>query len=260
MVIIDPFFGAPVKAVLGRFSWKKSAPLMVIAAALLLVYAPSAFGSSTGMNKENSLYPAEFDSEGCTSCHGTLHEWVATEDKIVYTIVDADGNAVASGSYKHDATYTITVSLRDELNPDEDNKAGFYLEATAGEFVPVSANVQVTSGGLEASHTDASTSEWVVEWIAPEEGAVAFELLVNDVDGSGNADTGDVVYRKYFALTDEEGAQLGAAEGEHEVHFGVSLPQYWLGLIALGSMTFVMIFAFVYLKFVSPHNTDAKDR
>ncbi len=259
MVIIDPLFGAPVKAVLGRFSLKKSAPLMVIAAALLLVYAPSAFGSSNGMNKENSLYPADFDKDGCTSCHGIAHEWTATEDKISYSIVDAEGVPLTSGQYHHGDTYTITITLMDELNPDEGNKAGFYLEATAGEFAAVSANVAITSGGLEASHTDASTSEWVIDWTAPDEGAVAFELLVNDVDGDGSPNEEDVVYRKYFALTDEEGAQLGAVE-EHEVHFGVSLPQYWLGLIALASMTFVMIFAFVYLKFVSPHNTDAKDR
>jgi hypothetical protein len=52
---------------------------------------------------------------------------------------------------------------------------------------------------------------------------------------------------------------LGAAE-EHEVHFGISLQQYWIGLIGLGGMVFVLVAAFVYLKFASPHNTDPKDR
>ncbi len=179
---------------------------------------------------------------------------------VSFVIADAEGAPIVNGAYEHDAAYTITITLANEYEPGASNRAGFYLSAGAGEFVDAGdANVQITGGGLEASHTNPSAAEWTVGWHAPEEGAVAFMLLVNDVDGSGAPDEGDQVYRQYFALTDEAGAQLGAVE-EHEIHFGVSLPQYWLGLIALASMAFVMLFAFVYLKFVSPHASDSKDR
>ncbi len=52
---------------------------------------------------------------------------------------------------------------------------------------------------------------------------------------------------------------MGAAV-EEEVEFGITLQQYWIGLIALVGMVFVMVAGFVYLKFVNPHNADAKDR
>ncbi len=229
---------------------------------MLVALAPNAFGASTGLNSESQTpLPSDFAEKGCTSCHGgAAHLWAREDGMISVLITDAEGAKVVNGAYEHDAVYTITITLSNEFMPSAANRAGFYLSAGAGEFVDAGdANVQITGGGLEASHTNPSASEWVVDWQAPASGAVAFMLLVNDVDGSGAPDEGDQVYRQYFALTDEEGAQLGAVE-EHEIHFGVSLPQYWLGLIALASMIFVMLFAFVYLKFVSPHNSDNKDR
>ncbi len=210
------------------------------------------------MNSENPAFPADFNTSGCTSCHGD-HKFAATENKISWSLVDSDGNDVTGGVYVHDAEYTFTVTLMDEIEADKDSHAGFYMSASLGEFHEA-PGVQVTGGGLEVSHVDASLTEWVFTWTAPAEGAVAFQLLVNDVDGSFAPDAGDNVYRTFFALTDDHGAQLGAAAEEHEQHYGLALPQYWLGLIALASMIFVIMFAFVYLKFVSPHNTDQKDR
>lgn len=242
---------------------KKVTPVALIAVALLFAYAPGAFGFSTGMNSDNPAFPDNFNEVGCTAsgCHGG-GEWADTpENRIRYTIIDAEGNEVTSGAYVHDATYTINVTLVDELNPDAENHAGFYMSATAGEFQAESEAVQVTGEGLEVSHTGAGQTEWSFTWTAPEAGAVAFQLLVNDVDGDGNPNAEDNVYRQFFALTDEHGAQLGAAGDDHaEAHYGLALPQYWLGLVALASMIFVILFAFVYLKFVNPHNTDQKDR
>lgn len=237
--------------------------MALVAVALLFAYAPNAFGFSSGMNSDNPAFPDNFSEVGCTAsgCHGG-EEWADTaENQVRFTILDGEGNEVTSGAYEHDLTYTINITLVDEQNADAGNHAGFYLSATGGEFTATGEDVQITGDGLEASHTNAGNTEWSVEWTAPEEGAVAFMLLVNDVNGDQNPDPEDNVYRLFFALTDEEGAQLGAAEAEdHEVHYGLALPQYWLGLVALASMIFVILFAFVYLKFVNPHNTDAKDR
>ena len=79
------------------------------------------------------------------------------------------------------------------------------------------------------------------------------------MNGSAAPDEPDQVYWLQFGFGDHDGATLGAAE-EHEVHFGITLQQYWIGLIALIGMIFVMVAGFVYLKFVNPHNTDQKDR
>ncbi len=261
LVISDPHLAANVKPSRPRLRLEKAVPLVLLAA-VLMALAPNAFGASTGLNSESATpLPGDFAERGCTSCHGgSNHLWAREDGIVTVAILDADGARVVSGAYEHDASYTITITLANEFVPGAASHAGFYLSAGAGEFVDAGdANVQITGGGLEASHTNPSATEWTVGWHAPEEGAVAFMLLVNDVDGSGAPDEGDQVYRQYFALTDEAGAQLGAVE-EHEIHFGVALPQYWLGLIALASMVFVMLFAFVYLKFVSPHNSDSKDR
>ena len=55
------------------------------------------------------------------------------------------------------------------------------------------------------------------------------------------------------------GALIPGAAAE-EVEFGITLQQYWIGLIGLAGMIFIMVAGFVYLKFVNPHNTDPKDR
>jgi hypothetical protein len=225
---------------------------------IALATAPNAFGFSSGMNSDAGL-PADFAEAGCTSCHAN-HMWASADAMVSIEITDAEGIRITSGAYEHDAGYIIKVALANEFAPDKSNHAGFYLSASEGEFTDAGdANVQITAGGSEASHTNPSAIEWTVGWTAPAEGAVAFMLLVNDVDGDGAASEDDQVYRQYFALTDEQGAQLGAVAHE-EVHFGVSLPQYWLGLIALASMVFVILFSFVYLKFVNPNHTDNKDR
>lgn len=250
---------APVQPLVGPLRMEKALGILAVAAALLFFYVPGAFGLPGGMNSDVGL-PDDFAEHGCASCHGDNHAFAATEDNVVWAVADPEGASLTSGQYQAGETYTIQVTLIDEINPEADNHAGFYLSASAGEFHAISdTNVQITGNGLEASHTDPSTTNWTVEWTAPESGAVAFTLLVNDVDGEAGANAGDNVYRKFFALTDEDGAQLGAAE-EEEVHYGVSLPQYWLGLVALASMIFVILFSFVYLKFVSPHHKDQKDR
>ncbi len=234
--------------------------MALVVLALLFAYAPSVFGSSNGMNSENPAWPTDFNESGCTSCHGE-HSFAATENKVSWTLTDAEGNDLTGSVYEHDAVYTFTITLMDEINPEAANHAGFYMSASEGKFEAAEGSgVQVTGGDKEVSHTDATQTSWTFTWTAPAEGAIAFQLLVNDVDGSFSPDEGDNVYRSFFALTDDHGAQLGAAPEEHEQHYGLALPQYWLGLVALASMILVIMFSFVYLKFVNPHNTDQKDR
>ncbi len=230
--------------------------LLLLATALL---APQAFGFSGGITKDTAPDANAFAGEGCTACHGDHNFAVGGLESVAWTITDADGNALAGNAYEHDAEYTISIALNEQNAPEAANRAGFNLRASAGTLVGVDGSSQATGDGAEATHVNAGAASWTVMWTAPAEGPVVFDLFVNDVDGSGAPDATDWVYRVGFWLTDDHHAVPGAVE-EHEVHFGISLQQYWLGLIAIAAAGFVMVFGFFYLKYASPHNTDSKDR
>lgn len=232
----------------------------LVLAALLVVAVPATYAFSGGITKDNAGNPA-FDQFGCVACHGNsaAHEFPAVDmTDVRVAVVDADGEPL-NGPYEAGAVYTISIMLNEQNSPEADNHAGFNLRAAAGTLSAVDGQSQVSGDGTQATHTGPGRTAWNVTWEAPDSGAAGFSLFVNDVDGSGAPDAGDNVYWLQFGFGDHEGAVLGAAE-EHEVHFGISLQQYWIGLIGLAGMIFVMVAGFVYIKFVNPHNTDQKDR
>lgn len=223
-------------------------------AAAALTVTPIGLGFSGGIGTGDPGYDPTHG--GCISCHGG-EAFSSQAAGIDVTFTDADG-APLTGPYHGGDTYTVTVTL-DELNmPEADNHAGFNLWADGGTFAEIDDTARVVNPG-EITHATAGFTQWNAEWTAPSEGPVTFRLFVNDVDGSAAPDEADEVYLKIFSLTDDHYDLPGAVE-EEEVHVGVPLPQYWLGLIALAGMLFIMLFAFVYLKYVSPHNADQKDR
>lgn len=236
---------------------QKATPFLALAAALLFVYAPTAFGFSAGISSEDAAWDPTHG--GCTAsgCHGG-GAFASQDAGITVTFVDEAGEPIAA-TYEHGATYTVTIDLDEQQNPEADNHGGFNFFIDAGELSEVDETARVAAGGSEATHTGAGFTTWTFAWTAPEEGAATWRLFVNDVDGSAAPDAGDMVYLKGGWLTDDGFAMPGAVE-EHEVHYGVSLPQYWLGLIALAMMAVIIVFGFVYLKYVNPHNTNQKDR
>lgn len=220
--------------------------------------AVPAFGFSSGITKENAGVP-EFEAQGCVACHGTLHEFESLDmGNVRVSVVDAEG-APLNGPYVAGGVYTINITLAEQNAPAAPNHAGFNLRAAAGKLTAVEGQSQVSADGTQATHTGPGRTSWQVGWEAPETGAAGFSLFVNDVDGSGAPDPADQVYWLQFGFGDSHGAVLGAAAHE-EVHFGISLQQYWIGLIGLAGMVFVIVASFVYIKFVNPHNTDHKDR
>ncbi|MFA5944937.1 MAG: choice-of-anchor V domain-containing protein [Candidatus Thermoplasmatota archaeon] len=233
-------------------------PALALAAALFV--ALPAFGFSTGITKENAPDAAGFAKDGCTSCHGTLHTFAALNmTNVVVSVAKTDGTPL-NGPYEAHAVYVISIRLNEQNVPtDPTNHAGFNLRAAAGKLTAVDGQSQVTADGTQATHTSPLLTAWQVGWEAPESGAAGFSLYVNDVDGSKVPDPADQVYWLQFGFGDHEGAVLGAAVHE-EVEFGISLQQYWIGLIGLAGMLFVVVASFVYIKFVNPHNTDQKDR
>lgn len=235
--------------------------LVLAAFAAVAAAVPMALAFSGGITKDNAGLQ-QFEPYGCVACHGNAaaHEFPALNlTDVQVRVVKAEDGTPLNGPYEANAVYTITISLAERVNPSAANRAGFNLRAAAGQLTPVEGESQVSADGTQATHVGPGRTSWNVTWEAPAEGAAGFSLFVNDVDGSGVPDAADQVYWTQFGFGDHDGAVLGAAE-EHEVHFGISLQQYWIGLIGLAGMLFIMVAGFVYLKFVNPHNTDQKDR
>lgn len=240
---------------------KPSARWLVLALALVaaLFAALPAFGFSAGITKDNAGVP-EFQALGCAVCHGPPKQFLPLNmTNVQVQVAKSEGGEPLNGPYDAQALYTITIALSEQNNPSAPNRAGFNLRAAAGKLTAVEGQSQVSDDGTQATHVSPGRTSWQVGWEAPAAGAAGFSLFVNDVDGSGAPDPADQVYWLQFGFGDHEGAVLGAAE-EEDVEFGIILQQYWIGLIGLSGMLFVVVAAFVYIKFVNPHNTDQKDR
>jgi hypothetical protein len=243
------------------FSWSKLTVAAALVLVAVLVVAPTGFGLPTGADKEKITLP-DFATKGCTACHGGGKFAAGGSDLIHWAIKGADGVAIAGNTYEKGKAYTISISL-DKQNVVEgaaaDRKAGFNLRASAGKLAGVTGISQNTADGTQATHVDATRTSWDVTWTAPDANVVVFDLFVNDVNGIGGADAGDQVHRVGFWLTDANGAVAGAA-ASGEIEYGISLQQYWIGLIGLAGMLFIMVGGYVFLKYGNRHNTDAKDR
>jgi hypothetical protein len=240
-----------------------SVPALLLLAAAVVV-APIALGFShgicTGCAGGSSAPPGDFETFGCTACHGEHLKFPAVSDSgIVVQVLDEKG-APLNGPYAIHTKYTIAINFTETNHPEAANHAGFNLRASAGKLDAVPGISQVSSDGKQATHIDPTRTSWKVDWEAPDSGAAGFSLFINDVDGSGAPDAPDQVHWVQFGLPDAAGHVVGAAASAEPVEFGISLQQYWIGLIGLAGMIFVMVAGFVYLKFVNPHNSDQKDQ
>lgn len=246
--------GKTVQSTDRAYSFRRIGVTLAVIAAIGLAIVPTGFSVSSGIVAGDGGFHPEAD--GCTACHGD-HAFSGRDAAISVTFTDAEGNPL-NGPYEHDAVYTITISLDDQNEPGADNKAGFNFFIDAGELASIDDTARIGDTG-DATHTGAGFTTWNLQWTAPAEGAATWRLFVNDVDGSAAPDAGDDVYLRVGSVLDDHYAMPGAVE-EHEPHVGVSLPQYWLGLIALGMMAIIIGFAYIYIKYSSPHNADHKDR
>lgn len=242
-------------------AWNRLLPVAVLLVAVPAALAFSA-GICVGCAGGSNAPPGDFEKFGCTACHGEHLKFAPVSNAgIGITATTADGT-VLNGPYTAHTTYTINIRFAETNAPDggaTGHHSGFNLRASAGKLAAVEGQSQVSADGKQATHVDATRTSWNVSWEAPESGAAGFSLFINDVDGDGSNSETDQVHWMQFGFADKEGAVLGAASTE-KVEFGITLQQYWIGLIGLAGMIFVMVAGFVYLKFVNPHNTDQKDR
>ncbi|HUR24969.1 MAG TPA: hypothetical protein VM327_03015 [Candidatus Thermoplasmatota archaeon] len=237
-------------------------PALALAAAL--VVAVPAFGFSkgicTGCEGASNAPPGDFEKFGCTACHGGHLKFPGvTNSGIAVQVADEKG-VLLNGPYAAHGKYTINITFEETNHPEAANHAGFNLRASSGKLTAVTGVSQVSADGKQATHVNPTLTAWQVGWEAGEGGAVGFTLFVNDVDGSAAPDAPDEVHVVQFGLMDAEGHVVGSAAEAEPVEFGISLQQYWIGLIGLAGMLFVVVASFVYIKFVNPHNTDQKDR
>lgn len=242
---------------------KRLLPVLALAIAGTLMAAPGAFSFSGGITAENAGVP-DFEPYGCTACHGEKHKFMSLDGGNVRVNVtdDATGEPL-NGPYDGHTTYTINITLHEQVGADigaDGNHAGFNLRVSEGTLTEVKGISKVSADGTQATHDGADRTQWTVGWTPPEHGAVAFRLFVNDVDGNNAPNEADEVYQVGFWFPDAEGAVVGAAAEEEHVEFGISLQQYWIGLIGLFGMILVMLAGYVYLKYVNPHNSGPKDR
>lgn len=248
---------------LRRPSLRWLAPVAALVAAVLVAVPALGFshGICTGCPGGASAPPGDFEKFGCTACHGEHLKFAGVGNSgIAVSVRDQATGAALNGPYAAHGKYTITINFTETNHPEAANHAGFNLRASGGKLTAVEGVSQVAADGKQATHVDPSRTSWSVGWEAGESGAVGFSLFVNDVDGSADPNPADEVHWVQFGLPDAEGHVVGAAAEAEPVEFGISLQQYWIGLIGLAGMLFVMVAGFVYLKFVNPHNTDQKDR
>ncbi|MEA3203500.1 MAG: hypothetical protein QOI63_1175 [Thermoplasmata archaeon] len=249
------------------FSWSKLTAVAALGLLAALAVAPTGLGFSGGICKGcagGASAPAgDFDKVGCVACHGTVGKFKPVDNSgITYSIQDSKGGFL-NGPYDPKETYTIAIRLRETVAPDggaTGHHAGFNLRATGGKLAGVGDLSQAGADGAQATHKDATHTAWNVTWTPPAAGAVGFQLFVNDVDGDGSPSADDTPHELFFGVTDSTGAALGAAAVAAEPEYGISLQQYWIGLIGLAGMIFIMVAGYLFLKFGNRHNTDAKDR
>jgi hypothetical protein len=237
--------------------------VLALALGVALAAAPAlgfSHGICTGCAGGSSAPPGDFETFGCTACHGEHLKFPPVSNAgIVFQVLNPDGTPL-NGPYAAHTKYTITINFTETNHPEAANHAGFNLRASAGKLEGVAGISQASADGKQATHVDPTRTSWKADWTAPDSGAVGFSLFINDVDGSGVPDLPDQVHHVEFGLMDSTGKVVGAAATTEAPEFGISLQQYWIGLIGLAGMLFVMVAGFVYMKFVNPHNSDAKDR
>ena len=158
-------------------------------------------------------------------------------------------------SYVPEATYEIALSVNDsnvERSENDNGRYGGFLAAVSeGEFQS-SSNYWTGEGGLYISHNMESNDvrSWVFQWKAPSEGAgdAVFVVYFNVVNGE--ASTGD----QWSYLTVVSLGTPQEASGEVSIHeLGVTLMQYWIGLLGIAVVLLSVLISYIVMRGGSSH-------
>jgi len=199
---------------------------------------------------------------GGGSQEGAGDEWA--EDAIVNGCNCHTGEQLNEGmyniggvpnSYVPEATYEIALSVNDsnvERSENDNGRYGGFLAAVSeGEFQS-SSNYWTGEGGSYISHNMESNDvrSWVFQWKAPSEGAgdAVFVVYFNVVNGE--ASTGD----QWSYLTVVSLGTPQEASGEVSIHeLGVTLMQYWIGLLGIAVVLLSVLISYIVMRGGSSH-------
>lgn len=237
---------------------RKTTAVALIALALAAVTAFSStpvYSLSTGVGTGETGVGAP---RGCT-CHSPVQNGAA---HVAFTV-----DSVPNGYYEGGKTYTMHLSFVDDEVPmaadPAANKGGFSIVASAGAFKP-DTNSTIDVGGtsyttvqtkdLGASVTQTKDGDiranrsFAFSWTAPESNAsdVAFDIVVNAVNGDNANTNADRWTRTYSVLPGQPGA---GAPGKVDISkLGVPLRAYWLGIIGILSTIFLLVLSFFVVR------------
>ena len=135
---------------------------------------------------------------------------------------------------------------------DNGRYGGFLAVVTEGEFVS-DENYWVGGNGLYLSHNDNSNSvrNWTFQWTAPAEGTgdALFTIYFNAVNGGEGAggDQWSTVSTVSLGTPQETSSDVSI----HEL--GVTLMQYWIGLIGIAVVLLSVLIAYIVIRGGSAH-------
>ena len=207
-----------------------------------LIVGKSAQGYPNGGVSGGDEWAADSIENGC-SCH--MDEQL---DEGMYSILGIPNEYVPENTYNISLAIndTTVVSVEDAIR-----YGGFLAEVSEGAFV-TDENYWIGGEGAYISHNENSNDvrNWTFQWTAPVEG------------------TGDAIFIIYFNVVNGQGTNgdqwgylsavsLGTPQASwHEVsihELGVTLMQYWIGLIGLGVVLLSVLIAYVVMRGGSAH-------
>jgi hypothetical protein len=181
-------------------------------------------------------------ADGCT-CH--------TDEQLNEGMYRLDG---IPNTYVPETTYNITLTVNDTNVDSVDGSVrygGFLAEVSEGIFV-ANENYWLGGSGSYISHNDNSNTvrNWTFQWTAPTEGTgdALFTIYFNVVNGA--ATTGD----QWSYLTAVSLGTPQETSSEVSIHeLGVTLMQYWIGLIGIASVLLSILIAYIVIRGGSAH-------
>ena len=207
-----------------------------------LIVGKSAQGYPNGGVSGGDEWAADSIENGC-SCH--MDEQL---DEGMYSIVGIPNEYVPENTYNISLAIndTTVVSVEDAIR-----YGGFLAEVSEGSFV-TDENYWIGGEGAYISHNENSNNvrNWTFQWTAPTEGAgdAIFIIYFNVVNGQGT--NGD----QWGYLSAVSLGTPQASSHEVSIHeLGVTLMQYWIGLIGLGVVLLSVLIAYVVMRGGSAH-------
>jgi hypothetical protein len=207
-----------------------------------LIVGKSAQGYPNGGVSGGDEWAADSIENGC-SCH--MDEQL---DEGMYSIVGIPNEYVPENTYNISLAIndTTVVSVEDAIR-----YGGFLAEVSEGSFV-TDENYWIGGEGAYISHNENSNDvrNWTFQWTAPVEGAgdAIFIIYFNVVNGQGT--NGD----QWGYLSAVSLGTPQASSHEVSIHeLGVTLMQYWIGLIGLGVVLLSVLIAYVVMRGGSAH-------